>query len=122
MKKRRRNTSAASLLTKLAMTNIEMMVASSQVIHHRVGRMAAATIPLSARDKREFTQMVQEKAGAVQESGQALVRQAFGLMWTKPATTPPGLAMRMMRTAQTATKPFHRKAVANAKRLGAKKK
>lgn len=63
------------LWSDLLWKTTEMMVASSQVIGHRVGRMAAAGPLPSARDQREFTLMGQEKVEAAAESGQAVALQ-----------------------------------------------
>jgi hypothetical protein len=54
----------------------EMMLASAEVIGHRTGRLSTAQLPLSARDQKEFTLMVQEKAEAGQEAAFALAEQA----------------------------------------------
>lgn len=55
----------------------EMMVASAQVIHHRTGRMTAAGHNPSARDRREFALMRQEKIDATMESAQAMSSQVM---------------------------------------------
>ena len=52
------------------------MLASAEVIGHRTGRMSTAQLPLSAKDQKEFTLMVQEKAEAGQEAAFALAEQA----------------------------------------------
>lgn len=52
------------------------MLASAEVITHRTGRMSSAQLPLSAKDQKEFTLMVQEKAEAGQEAAFALAEQA----------------------------------------------
>ena len=83
----------------------EMMLASAQVINHRVGRMAAAKYPLSARDSTEFMRMGTEKMQAAAES---MVAMSMGVMSGQSVET---LFKRSM-------KPFHGRAVANAKRLG----
>lgn len=57
---------------QLAWKTGEMMAASAQVIQHRTGRMAAAAVPPSARDQREFSRMGQEKFEAAGASAQAL--------------------------------------------------
>lgn len=57
-----------------AKTN-EMLLASSEVIRHRVGRMAVADMPPSQRDQREFTRMGQEKIEAAAESAMAMAVQ-----------------------------------------------
>ncbi len=54
----------------------EMMLASAEVIGHRTGRMSTAQLPLSEKDQKEFTLMVQEKAEAGQEAALALAEQA----------------------------------------------
>ncbi len=58
--------------TRLAWKTGEMMLASAQVIHHRTGRMAAAGATPSARDRREFALMGQEKLEAGVESAKAM--------------------------------------------------
>lgn len=50
----------------------EMMMASGQVIGHRVERMAKAGPALSSRDLKEFTLMGHEKLEAAAESTQAM--------------------------------------------------
>ena len=61
--------------TRLAWKTGEMMLASAQVIHHRTGRMAAAGVTPSARDRREFALMGQEKIEAGVESASAMAAQ-----------------------------------------------
>jgi hypothetical protein len=61
--------------TRLAWKTGEMMLASAQVIHHRTGRMAAAGATPSARDRREFALMGQEKIEAGVESASAMAAQ-----------------------------------------------
>lgn len=63
------------LWTHVAWKTGEMMLASAQVIHHRTGRMAAAGAKPSARDRREFALMGQEKLEAGAESASAMVKQ-----------------------------------------------
>jgi hypothetical protein len=65
--------------TRLAWKTGEMMLASAQVIHHRTGRMAAAGATPSARDRREFALMGQEKLEAGVESAQAMAAQLMTL-------------------------------------------
>jgi hypothetical protein len=60
------------LWTDLATKTLEMMLASAQVIGHRTGRMARAGPALSARDRREFALMGQEKIEAGAQSAQAM--------------------------------------------------
>ncbi len=59
----------------LALKTGEMMLASAQVIGHRMGRMAAAGPKPNAHDRREFTLMGQEKIEAAAESVQAMTAQ-----------------------------------------------
>ena len=59
--------------TRLTWKTGEMMLASAQVIHHRKSRMAAVGATPSARDRREFALMGQEKLEASVESAQAMV-------------------------------------------------
>lgn len=72
----------------------EMMVASAQVIGHRTERMSNAQLPLSARDAKEFTLMVQEKAEAGQEAALALAEQATRTA-TRMAMTVPAQMMAL---------------------------
>ena len=61
--------------TRLAWKTGEMMLASAQVVQHRTGRMAAAGAMPSARDRREFALMGQEKIEAGVESASAMASQ-----------------------------------------------
>ena len=63
---------AFMLWNTLAMKTAEMMLASAQVIGHRTGRMALAGPAPSARDRREFALMGQEKVEASAQSVQAM--------------------------------------------------
>ena len=56
----------------LATKTLEMMLASAQVIGHRTGRMALAGPAPTARDRREFALMGQEKIEAGAQSAQAI--------------------------------------------------
>jgi len=55
------------------------MLASAQVIQHRTGRMAAAATTPSARDRREFALMGQEKLEAGVESASAMAAQMMAI-------------------------------------------
>ena len=57
----------------------EMMLASAQVIRHRTSRMAAAGATPSARDRREFALMGQEKIEAGVESASAMAAQMMAM-------------------------------------------
>jgi hypothetical protein len=95
----------------------ELALAVPQVVAHRVARMAAAGPWPSARDRREFHLMGSEKVAAFHESWSAMWLQAWRAQmqfamallqwWSWPA-----------RIADHGLKPVHRRAVANAKRLG----
>ena len=56
----------------VAAKSFEMMWASAEVIAHRTGRMAMAGHSPSARDRREFALMGQEKLEAGAKSAQAM--------------------------------------------------
>jgi len=88
--------------------------------------MALAGPTMSARDRNEFTGMVMEKQAAVAQAWMGMfaegvrLQQRFALsLWT--GATPSQHAARTKtaasRIASTGLAPFHRKAVANAKRL-----
>jgi hypothetical protein len=67
------------LWSNLAMKMLEMMLASAQVVGHRTGRMALAGPAPSARDRREFTLMGQEKIEAGAQSAQAMAAQMMSI-------------------------------------------
>ncbi|ESQ76721.1 hypothetical protein [Asticcacaulis sp. AC402] len=90
--------------TSLGWQTAQMMAASAQVIRHRVNRMAMAQFPLSPKDRTEFMLMGQEKAAAAAESIAAL---SLGVMRQDSPET----------LSRKAIKPFHSRAVANARRL-----
>lgn len=92
----------------------EMAFAAPQVVAHRTLRMAAAGHAPSARDQAEFMRMGTEKVAAFYQSWMAM----WTAMWS--------LQMDFLRTMSTAgwgvagagLAPVHRRAVANARRLG----
>lgn len=113
-----------------------LAVAVPQVIAHRMTRMAIAGPTLSERDRKEFNLMIVEKrtafaqacqAMAVQtvRANQALAASFLRSMWSptfwgkssvrKSATQIQGAALGILGKG---IGPVHRKAVANAKRLG----
>ena len=118
-KRKRRGTATA---TKLA----ELGFAAPQVIGHRLARMALAGPTISARDRKEFTGMVMEKQAAMAQAWMAMFaqgvrfQQQFALSLLT-AATPRQHAVRARsaasRMAGAGLAPFHRKAVANSKRL-----
>lgn len=72
------------------------------VIGYRTARMATGGWPPSARDRREYTRMVQEKA------------EAFSQAAVAAATTPPKDAAKAVGSVLA---PVHRRVVANRRRL-----
>jgi hypothetical protein len=107
-----------------------------QVGAHRVARMALAGPQLSARDRREFALMVAEKNAAFAASWQAMAAQAalgqsalaasfFKSFLAVACGGKPSPARSLAQLHQAGLKvlgkglePVHRKAVANARRLG----
>jgi len=63
----------------LAFKTGEIMLASAQVIRHRVTRMALAGPTPNASDQREFSLMTGEKIAAAAESVQAMALSVFRL-------------------------------------------
>ncbi len=120
----------------LALKTAELAFAAPQVIAHRTARMALAGPVLSARDRKEFEGMVAEKGTAFVQSWQAmwlqslLAQQTMALSLMRAAWSPAGwgtaAAAALAGQAQAAAlgiasgglAPVHRKAVANARRLG----
>ena len=127
---------------KLAQQTLGLSLAVPQVVAHRVGRMAQAGARPTARDRQEFTLMGAEKVAAFYESwaamGQAalkaqqsmwlaMMRNAALAPWgaAKPASllpTPAALTQHSLRVMSQGLAPVHRRAAANAKRLGRVKK
>lgn len=116
---------------KLVQQTLGLSLAAPLVIAHRVGRMARAGAPPSARDRKEFSLMGAEKVAAFYESwaamGLAAVRAQQSLAasmlrsWsTLPSTT--ALTHQTLRVLNQGIAPVHRRAVSNAKRLGRLKK
>lgn len=115
----------------------ELAFAVPQVVAHRVTRMAlAGTLP-SPRDRKEFALMSAEKTAAFQESWAAmtwqaaLAQQQFALGLMRSAAWPLGTGRRPTLASSAAElgraglgvlghglAPVHKRAVANAKRLG----
>jgi hypothetical protein len=67
------------LWSDLATKSLEMMLASAQVIGHRTGRMALAGPAPTARDRREFALMGQEKIQAGAQSAQAMAAHMMSM-------------------------------------------
>ena len=121
----------------LAFKSAELALAAPQVFAHRMARIAMSGPTLSERDRKEFQRMVAEKNAVFFESWSAMAWQAaqantalLGSMFDsflsvargKRLPTPAASAAQLQRAALgVLTKgfaPVHRKAVANAKRLG----
>ena len=106
--------------TRLSRQATELALAVPQVVAHRVARMALAGPTLSARDRKEFHGMGQEKMVAFWQSwfGMGL---AATQMWQKAWSA--GLQgarvplVDVSRVLSQGMAPVHRKATANAKRL-----
>jgi hypothetical protein len=113
----------------------ELAFAVPQVVAHRVARMAISGPTPSARDRREFALMVDEKRAAFTQAWLGMgsewlrIYQSLALQfvrmawspWTWGWTTPGSLAAQtrnaVLGVLGTGMAPVHRKAVANAKRL-----
>jgi len=114
----------------------DMAVAVPQVVAHRMTRMALAGAAPSSRDRKEFELMGAEKAAAFTESWQAMVTQAMRAQqeltlsmvrsaWALPLRGLPSAGAvatqwnnAAMGVLSKGMAPVHRRAVANAKRLG----
>jgi hypothetical protein len=120
----------------LAVKAAELALAVPQVVAHRVTRMALSGPELSARDRKEFQRMVAEKNAAFSASWSAMARQAalanqalsasifksFLSVARGKRPSASASAAQLQRAALgvlgKGLGPVHRKAVANAKRLG----
>ena len=103
---------------RLARQLTELAVAAPQVIAHRTLRMAAAGATPSARDRAEFMRMGTEKAAAFYHSWAAM----WMAMWSLQVEMATSMASMAMRVAPAALAPFHSRAVANARRLGRRRR
>jgi len=122
VRKSKRTRQGTSTAVKLA----ELGLAAPQVIAHRLTRMAMAGPTISARDRKEFSGMVREKQAAVAQAWMGMFAEGVRLQQQLALSlftgaTPSQHAARAKsaasRIASTGLAPFHRKAVANAKRL-----
>ena len=120
----------------LAVKAAELAAAVPQVVAHRVARMAISGPKLSARDRKEFELMVAEKHAAFGESWNAMAKHAaiaqrdltasfyksFIALARGKKPSAARSAAQLHRAALgvlgKGLAPVHRKAVANAKRLG----
>ena len=134
------NVSSRRKAARLGTQASELMLAAPQVVAHRLGRMARAGHRPSVKDQREFHRMGAEKLAAFGEAWQAMTLQMLKSNQRLAASMMrsgwPGAALRngsmdapLARAAalwqQAALdilgqgiRPVHRRAVANAKRLG----
>ncbi|MFN3887693.1 MAG: polyhydroxyalkanoate granule-associated phasin [Aquabacterium sp.] len=122
---------------RLATRSQELALAVPQVVGHRVARMMLAGPVLSSRDHKEFSGMVAEKQVAFFQSWLAMWAHAFQaqqrLMGALMQTGLPGAGVTPAAHWWQATTawqraslgvldkglaPLHRKATANARRLG----
>jgi hypothetical protein len=105
---------------RLARQAAELSFAVPQVMVHRLARMALAGPVLSARDRKEFHGMGQEKVHAFWQSwfamGWAMVEamQQASIAMLQGARVPMIDAERILSRGMA---PVHRKATANARRL-----
>ncbi|HIV72779.1 MAG TPA: hypothetical protein H9903_17715 [Candidatus Aquabacterium excrementipullorum] len=120
----------------LATQTAELALATPQVMAHRLTRMALAGHNPNARDQKEFHLMGAEKVAAFQESWMAMGLQAWRVQMQMWNSAMQAFWMPWGRTLPTASStlgqwqkatlgilgqgmaPVHRRAVANAKRLG----
>ena len=134
------NASSRRKAARLQAQTAEMLVAAPQVVAHRLGRMARAGASPSPEDQREVHLMSSEKIAAFGEAWQAMTLQmlkshqqlALSMMrsaWpmatlrrNSKAIPLSGMAAAMEGAAldilSEGMRPVHRRAVANAKRLG----
>jgi hypothetical protein len=112
--------------TALAAQAAELALAVPQVVAHRVWRMAAAGHNPSARDRKEFALMGNEKTTAFFESWAAMgwamwrVQQQLWLSMFGLAMSPwsrQGAHRAAVDVLGSGLAPVRRRAVANAKRL-----
>jgi hypothetical protein len=125
---RRRGANAAG--AKLAQQAFALSLAAPQVVAHRMGRMAVSTGSLS--DQAEFTRMGAEKVEAFVESWTAIwgaawrAQQAMALQMVQSSLraarpvwpTQQALSRHVIDVMSDGLAPVHRRAAANAKRLG----
>ena len=127
-------------LKSLAAQSIELGVAAPQVIALRAARLASAGASPRARDRKEFHRMGAEKITALNEAWTAMAAQAFlenqkfalsfiqsvWFLWTRPnasvKSTSRQLTDAWLGILGKGMAPVRRRAVANAKRLGTKRR
>lgn len=119
----------------LAAQAADLAVAVPQVVAHRMTRMALAGPKLTPRDRKEFELMLAEKKDAFADAWKAMATQTVRSQQTlaasylksmlsvsrgKPPSTASAAALQRaaLDVLGKGMAPVHRKAVANAKRLG----
>jgi hypothetical protein len=103
---------------QLSLQAWEVAVTAPLVISHRLARMAAAGTNPTARDRREFTRMSEEKVAAGYESLAAMATSFAGLgviSWAESVDA--GL-----RLAGAGFAPVHSRVMANSRRLGRRRR
>ncbi|HEV7688144.1 MAG TPA: hypothetical protein VGQ80_16325 [Acidimicrobiia bacterium] len=99
---------------QLSLQAWEVAVTAPLVVGHRLARMAVAGANPSARDRREFTRMGQEKVTAGYESMAAMATACAGA----GATTWAEALDAGLRLATGGFAPVHSRVMANGRRLG----
>lgn len=123
---------------RLARQSVELALAAPQVVMHRLSRMAQAGAAPSLSDRREFARMGHEKVLAFYQSGAAFwgellrtqlrwTQSLFAIGWAmalgaRPKLLPLHDARGAARALSAAMAPLHVTAVANARRLGGRKR
>ncbi|MEO7244748.1 MAG: polyhydroxyalkanoate granule-associated phasin [Rubrivivax sp.] len=118
---------------RLATQSVELAIAAPQVVAQRLTRMALAGASPSAKDRREFSQMGQEKVLAFYQSWSAMWMQACQSPWQlahsfgraalsgsparAAAAAGHAASAAATRILSAGLAPVHGKAVSNAKRL-----
>lgn len=133
------NASSRRKVARLHAQASELLIATPQVVAHRLGRMALSGPKPSLKDQREFHRMGAEKLAAFGEAWQAMTLQMLKSNQQLAASMmrswwPAGAVRRGANAAPLAPRsidwqgaaldilgqgirPVHRRAVANAKRL-----
>ena len=124
-----RRTSSQQLARRVA----ETAWAAPLVVSHRLQRMAAAGRRPSERDRREFSRMGWEKVAAFHESWAAMALEGWRVQqtlwwsmvgslwapwWSGGRGRRPDATRALLGIAGHGLAPVHRRALANARRLG----
>lgn len=135
------NKAARRKALRIGIQATELMFAVPQVVSHRLNRISATGSGTSVRDRREFQRMGAEKSAAFVESWNQMalqmlkanqqMTQAWVSAWRVPFRAPTRTVARrsLARAAaqmqgsalsvmSSGLSPVHRRAKANAKRLG----